>query len=140
MEPSGDSSLNGDTAPGNACGISGVCLNYSPPVSGPADLGLVRVPPPDANHKSCWLQSASPVHKLTGLDGIPILIATGEASYHATYDYCTSAFLTQAGVANEWVYLPTVGLYGNGHMQMLEMNNLDLASFYEQWLARKLLR
>ena len=66
------------------------------------------------------------------------LIATGEASYHATYDYCTSKFLTQAGVPNEWVYLPTVGIHGNGHMQMLELNNLEIARFYERWLLSKL--
>jgi hypothetical protein len=32
-----------------------------------------------------------------------ILIATGEASYHAGQDYCTSAFLSQAGVANDYI-------------------------------------
>jgi pimeloyl-ACP methyl ester carboxylesterase len=137
VEPTGNSSLNGDTAPGTACGLSNVCLNFTPPVTGPADLGLVRVPPPSSDLKSCWLQT-DPAHTLPWLNGIPILIATGEASYHSTYDYCTSKFLTQAGVANQWVYLPTVGIHGNGHMQMLEMNNLDIARFYERWLSRRL--
>jgi pimeloyl-ACP methyl ester carboxylesterase len=137
VEPTGNSSLNGDLAPGTACGLSNVCLNFTPPVSGPADLGLVRVPPPSSNLKSCWLQS-EPVHTLPWLQGIPILIATGEASYHSTYDYCTSKFLTQAGVTNDWVYLPTVGIHGNGHMQMLEMNNLEIARFYERWLSGQL--
>jgi pimeloyl-ACP methyl ester carboxylesterase len=137
VEPTGNSNLNGDNAPGTACGLSVVCLNFTPPVSGAADLGLVRVPPPNSSLKSCWLQT-EPVHTLPWLQGIPILIATGEASYHATYDYCTSKFLTQAGVPNEWVYLPTVGIHGNGHMQMLEMNNLDIAGFYERWLTERL--
>ncbi len=137
VEPSGNSSLNGDNAPGNACGLSNVCLNFTPAVTGPADLGLVRVPPPNTNLKSCWLQT-EPAHTLPWLNSIPILIATGEASYHSTYDYCTSKFLTQAGVPNEWVYLPTVGIHGNGHMQMLEMNNLDIARFYEHWLSEHL--
>jgi pimeloyl-ACP methyl ester carboxylesterase len=137
VEPTGNSSLNGDTAPGTTCGLSNVCLNFTPPVSGPADLGLVRVPPPSSNLKSCWLQSGA-VHTLPWLVGIPILIATGEASYHSTYDYCTSRFLTQAGVPNDWVYLPTVGIHGNGHMQMLEMNNLRIADFYDHWLSEHL--
>ena len=137
VEPTGNSSLNGDTAPGTACGLSNVCLNFTPAVTGPADLGLTKVPPPNASLKSCWLQS-EPAHKLPWLNGIPILIATGEASYHATYDYCTSKFLTQAGVKNDWVYLPTVGLHGNGHMEMLEMNNLEIARFSERWLANSL--
>ncbi len=62
------------------------------------------------------------------------MIATGEASYHSTYDYCTSNFLTQAGVANTHLYLASVGLHGNGHMEMLEMNNLEIAAYYEKWL------
>ena len=81
------------------------------------------------------LQGSSPVHTLPWLNGTPILIQTGQASYHSTYDYCTSAFLTQAGVKNTWVYLPTVGIYGNAHMEMLEMNNLELAAFDERWLS-----
>lgn len=137
VEPTGNSSLNGDNAPGTACGLSVVCLNFTPPVTGPADLGLVRVPPSSSDLKSCWLQT-EPAHTLPWLVGIPILIATGEASYHSTYDYCTSKFLTQAGVPNEWVYLPTVGIHGNGHMQMLEMNNLQIARFYERWLTGRL--
>jgi len=138
VEPSGNSSLNGDVLPGNACGLSAVCLNFTPAVTGPADLNLTRTPGPDAAHRSCWLQGGPTIHTLPWLNGIPILIATGEASYHATYDYCTANFLTQAGVENEWVYLPTVGLHGNGHMQMLELNNLELAAFYQDWLLSKL--
>jgi pimeloyl-ACP methyl ester carboxylesterase len=138
VEPTGNSSLNGDVAPGTACGLSNVCLNFTPAINGPADLGLTRVPAPSTDLKSCWLQT-EPAHTLPWLNGIPILIATGEASYHSTYDYCTSKFLTQAKVPNQWVYLPTVGIHGNGHMQMLEMNNLEIARFYRRWLTSKLL-
>jgi pimeloyl-ACP methyl ester carboxylesterase len=146
VEPTGNSSLNGDTAPGTTCGLSNVCLNFDPPVSSAADLGLTKTPPPAggvqgqpaANLKSCWLQSGKTIHQPTGLKGTPILIQTGEASYHSTYDYCTSAFLDQAGVPNTYVYLPTVHIRGNGHMQMLEMNNLDIAAFDEKWLSKVL--
>ncbi|WP_395697126.1 alpha/beta hydrolase [Methylocella sp.] len=137
VEPTGDSSLTGDAAPGTLCGLSNVCLKFSPPVSGPADLNLVKVAPPSPDKKSCWLQGGVP-HQLTGLAGVPILVATGQASYHATYDYCTSKFLTQAGVKHDYVPLASVGILGNGHMEMLEMNNLTIAAFYERWLASKL--
>lgn len=135
VEPTGDSSLTGDTAPGQTCGLSpdGLCLDFTPPVSSGADLHLTRVPPPDADHKSCWLQGGA-VHTLPWLNGTPILIVTSQASYHSTYDYCTSEFLTQAGVKNRWVYLPTVGIDGNGHMMMLEKNNLQIAGFLRNWL------
>jgi pimeloyl-ACP methyl ester carboxylesterase len=153
VEPTGNSSLTGNTTPGTNCGLSNggpsfvpnLCLNFTPPISGPADLGLTQTPPPAggiegepaSNLKDCWLQTP-PAHQLTGLNGIPILIQTGQASYHATYDYCTSAFLTQAGVKNTWVYLPTMGIYGNGHMEMLEMNNLEIAAYDERWLSKAL--
>jgi pimeloyl-ACP methyl ester carboxylesterase len=135
LEPSGNSSLNGDVAPAQACGLTpdGLCLDFTPPVSSGADLNLTRVPPPDAVHRSCWLQGGA-VHTLPWLDGTPIVIITGEASYHATYDYCTPDFLDQAGVTNEFVYLPTVGIHGNGHMLMLERNNLEIAEFLRDWL------
>jgi pimeloyl-ACP methyl ester carboxylesterase len=151
VEPTGNSSLTGNTTPGTNCGLSNggptftpnLCLNFTPPISSPADLALTQTPPPAAgiegepaaNLKDCWLQGSSPVHTLPWLNGTPILIQTGQASYHSTYDYCTSAFLTQAGVKNTWVYLPTVGIYGNAHMEMLEMNNLELAAFDERWLS-----
>ena len=37
---------------------------------------------------------------------------TSEASYHAVYDYCTVAFMRQAGVGVEWLNLPEVGIHG----------------------------
>ena len=54
-----------------------------------------------------------------------------EASYHAIYDHCTSKYLAQAGVANTFVQLADVGIRGNGHMLMLEKNNLEIARFIE---------
>lgn len=102
IEPTGNSSLRGDAAPGSACGLSEECLDFSPPIRVAADLALARTPSSVPGLQSCWLQSGTPIRALAGLRGIPILIATGEASYHAQYDHCTSAFLTQAGV-------PTLG-------------------------------
>ncbi|WP_144021279.1 alpha/beta hydrolase [Caballeronia sordidicola] len=135
IEPMGNSSLKGDTEPGSRCGLSNVCLNFSPAVSNPGDLRLVKVRSPAADMKSCWLQGGPIIHKLNGLNHVPILIATGEASYHASYDYCTSKFLRQSGVGNLYVPLASVGIHGNGHMEMLEMNNLKIAAFYERWLT-----
>ena len=53
----------------------------------------------------CWLQG-TPARELPNLQGIPILIVVSEASYHAPYDHCTSEYLTQAGVKNDFVRLP----------------------------------
>lgn len=71
------------------------------------------------------------------LAGIPILILTGEASYHAgyDYDYLTSHVLSQAAVSHDFIPLETVGICGNGHMMMLEKNNLEITEYIRQWMA-----
>ncbi|MET0309214.1 MAG: hypothetical protein ABW023_10955 [Sphingomonas sp.] len=137
VEPTGDTSSSGEL--GLACALTLDCLRFTPAVSSPVDLGLARTGTDTADSRACWLQSGL-VHRLPWLTGTPILIATGEASYHAASDHCTSAFLSQAGVPNNWVFLPTVGIRGNGHMQMLEANNLVIAAYYEKWLLAKLRR
>lgn len=82
-------------------------------------------------------QQASPARQLPNLAGIPILIATAEASYHATYDHLTSRFLEEAGVANDFVRLPDYDLRGNGHMVMLEQNSHAIADLLIDWLDRR---
>ena len=84
----------------------------------------------------CWLQ-AEPPRKLVNLAGLPILIVTAEASYHAPYDHCTSHFLRQAGVEHDFVRLADHGIRGNGHMMMLEKNNLEISAFLRRWLEKR---
>jgi hypothetical protein len=62
---------------------------------------------------------------------------TGEASFRATYDHCTSKFLTQAGVQNTHLRLEKAGLHGNGHMMMLEQNSAAIAEVIANWLDQK---
>jgi hypothetical protein len=63
------------------------------------------------------------------------MIVTAEASYHAPYDHCTSQYLTQAGVTNDFVPLASRGIHGNGHMMMLEKNNLEIAGMIADWIT-----
>ena len=69
------------------------------------------------------------------LQQTPVLVVQAQASYHATYDHCTVAYLRQAGVSKvRFVRLADEGITGNGHMLMLEKNNLEIAAIAEQWL------
>lgn len=121
---------------GRAYGITRTPLTYDPPVNAPEDLKPVREASADApGHVRCWLQS-EPVHTLPKLAGLPILIITSEASYHVPYDHCTSRYLTQAGVKNTYVRLPDVGIKGNGHMMMLEKNNMEIAKYLDGWISK----
>ncbi|MBM3344802.1 MAG: alpha/beta fold hydrolase [Betaproteobacteria bacterium] len=115
-------------------GITRHALQFDPPVKEAGELKFVKQEKPDApGLMRCWLQ-AEPVRRLVNLQGIPILIVTGEASYHAPYDHSTSKFLKQAGVDHTYVRLADVGIRGNGHMVMLEKNNLEIARYFDQWL------
>ena len=69
---------------------------------------------------------------------VPVLVVTGEASYHAAYDHCTVAYLKQAGVRVEHLRLEELQVRGNGHMMMLELNNLEIASMLDAWVSQAL--
>jgi pimeloyl-ACP methyl ester carboxylesterase len=118
---------------GRAWGITRLPLTFSPAASDPKDLRMTQQA--SANGPElvrCWLQG-NPPRQLPNLQGIPILIVVSEASYHAPYDHCTSEFLKQAGVRHEFVRLPDIHIHGNGHMMMLEKNNLEIASYLTMW-------
>ena len=54
------------------------------------------------------------------------------------YDHCTVKYLEQAGVHPTWIKLGDVGIHGNGHMMMLEKNNMDIAAVMFKWLDKAL--
>jgi pimeloyl-ACP methyl ester carboxylesterase len=116
-------------------GITRGPLTYAPAITDPKALGATQqaqASGPDLVR--CWLPR-TPV-QLPNLQGIPILIVVSEASYHAPYDHCTSQYLTQAGVKNDFVRLTDVHIHGNGHMMMLEKNNLEIAAFLVDWAQK----
>jgi hypothetical protein len=76
----------------------------------------------------------APARQLVNLKSIPVVIVAAEASYHQVYDHCTSKYLNQAGVKTEYVRLQDKGIRGNGHMVMIEKNNLDVARMLDDWI------
>jgi pimeloyl-ACP methyl ester carboxylesterase len=118
-------------------GLADVPLAYDPPLTGDAKLEFVRQERPDKpDLVRCWLQK-EPARKLPNLAHIPLVIITSEASYHAAYDHCTAAYLSQAGVPNTQIYLADMGVHGNGHMMMIEKNSAAIAGVIAQWLERQ---
>jgi pimeloyl-ACP methyl ester carboxylesterase len=119
-------------------GLASVPLTYDPPASAPEELIPVQQPEPDRPGLARgWLQR-EPARQLPNLKKMPILIITGEASYHAVYDHLTVKFLEQAGVHPTFIQLKDVGVRGNGHMLMLEKNNAEIAAVMLNWLDRVL--
>ena len=139
VEPNGPPFYNDDnTTLDRPWGITRLPMQFSPPALAASDLRMVQQPVADGPGLfRCWGQT-DPARQLVNLRGIPILLVTGEASFRAQYDHCTSKFLTQAGVANDHVRLRDVGIHGNGHMMMLEKNNLEIAAYMDDWLRAKL--
>lgn len=117
-------------------GVTSVPLTYAPAAANPSDLAIAKQAKPDApDLAACWMQTA-PARQLPRLQKVPILILTAEASYHAAYDHCTVKYLEQAGVHPMWIKLADAGIHGNGHMMMLEKNNLEIAGLILRWLGQ----
>ena len=126
-----------DAKPTKISGLGDVPLVYAPPVTDAAPLQFVRDDKPESpGLVRCWRQK-EPARTLPNLQHIPLLILTSEASYHASYDHCTSEYLTQAGVHHTFIRLPDRGIHGNAHMMMLEKNNQKIAAVIAEWLQHK---
>jgi pimeloyl-ACP methyl ester carboxylesterase len=125
------------TAPARPWGITSRPLSYESSASEGDPPHFVHSPSRDPLLADGWLQ-AEPARRLANLAGIPTLIVTGEASYHAAYDHHTSSFLSQAGVAHEHVRLADAGIRGNGHFVMLESNSLEVAGLVLRWIRERI--
>jgi pimeloyl-ACP methyl ester carboxylesterase len=127
-----------DAAATKPSGLGEVPLTYDPPLAAGDKLDVVRQETPDKPELArCWRQQ-EPARRLPNLARIPVVIVVAEASYHAAYDHCTAAWLTQAGVRNTTlIRLADAGVRGNGHMMMIEKNNAAIAGVIAQWLDRQ---
>jgi pimeloyl-ACP methyl ester carboxylesterase len=123
----------GDGAVTRPFGVTRGPITYDPPIKDASELKLVRQEKADAPDLVRSFEQAAPARRLPRLAGIPILILAAEASYHAPYDHCTAKWLAQAGVSNEFIRLVDRGIGGNGHMMMLEKNNLQISAFLRRW-------
>jgi len=137
LEPSGPPFENAivSEGPGRIWGVADLPLTYDPPAASPGDLAAeLQAEPDHPDLVRCWRQKA-PARRLSNLTGVPALIVTGEASYHAAYDHCTAAYLRDAGVPVTFVRLEERGIHGNGHMLMLEKNSDEIAALVAGWLG-----
>lgn len=117
-------------------GVTDIALTYVPSLINAAELQVDQQAKPDSpDLTTCWVQK-EPARQLVNLKKTPIAVMTTEASYHAAYDHCTVRWLVQAGANVEFLRLADVGIYGNGHMLMLEKNNIQIAAFVHNWINK----
>jgi pimeloyl-ACP methyl ester carboxylesterase len=99
-------------------GVAAAPLAYDPPVSDPSEL-----------------RREEPAHRLANLQGIPIAVVTGEASFLGQSDAATAAFLARCGCDALHLRLADHGVHGNGHLMMLERNNREALQPILDWLG-----
>ena len=138
IEPAGppfEATING-TGKARAWGPTDIPITYDPPVTDPSEIAVEREAKADGPDLFvCWMQKA-PARQLINLKSIPVMVMAAEASYHQVYDHCTAKYLNQAGVKAEFIRLQDKGIHGNGHMVMIEKNNLDIAHVIDEWVVK----
>lgn len=135
-EPSGPPLRNAvfGTTAARPWGITETPLAYDPPITDPKQLKVVEQAAPDGPNLVACMMQAQPAHRLANLRSIPVMVFVAEASYHAVYDHCTAKWLSQAGVKTDFIRLEDAGIRGNGHMVMIEKNNLEIAALVRRWI------
>ncbi|KAF8887272.1 Alpha/beta hydrolase family-domain-containing protein [Gymnopilus junonius] len=135
IEPMGPPFIEAVFAPSLAArpyGLSEIPLSFYPPIQSASDLQPV-VRSSDA-YLTC-IQQVAPARKLINVSKVPVLVITSESGYHSVYDACSVEFLRSAGVTVGFIYLPDVGVHGNGHLMFMEKNSLDIADkVVHKWL------
>ena len=137
LEPNGppffDPYSDVHSPPRRPYGITSAPLTYDPPLA--ALAGGLPFEVHSQNERTSDVRQASPARGLTNLRDTPVLLVTGEASYHSTYDYLTARFLRDAGVDVDHAQLGERGIHGNGHLFTIELNNATIAELIHQWLT-----
>jgi pimeloyl-ACP methyl ester carboxylesterase len=124
------------TGKGRAWGVTDIPMTYDPAVKDASEIAVEREERPDGPDLfACWMQKA-PARQFVNLKAIPAMVMAAEASYHSAYDHCTAKYLNQAGVKTEFIRLEDKGIHGNGHMVMIEKNNLDIAHVLDEWVLK----
>ncbi|MDG2087877.1 MAG: alpha/beta hydrolase [Arenicellaceae bacterium] len=119
---------------GLAWGVGNVPITYDPPISEASELQVELQPEAEGENLIACYRQTEPARTLPNLQDIPVLFLNGQGGYHRIYDHCLANWLNQAGVSTEYVRLEEVGLPGNGHQMMLELNSKGIAEYISGWL------
>lgn len=141
IEPTGppfEEAVFADT-PARAWGLTDIPILYEPAVSSADHIKTVKLLSNTTDLIGCIMQ-VEPARTLPNLKDIPVLLEVSQSSYHAVYDHCSVNFLRQAGVKVDFLRLEDIGIKGNGHLQMMEKNNLEVAKVLHKWMQKNVSR
>ncbi len=137
VEPFGPPfSRNPQSAIAENYGLGSLNMHFEPPVNKLSDFKITICHKEKEDQLDGIMLSEEDIHTLPALADKKILMISGEASYHAGYDYILSKLLSKLGVKHDYVLLSDAGIHGNGHMMMYEKNNMEIEEFISKWMDR----
>lgn len=116
-------------------GLTAIPMTFEPEISSPEQLIKEKKITTEANTIDCYIQQ-QPAKQLIHLQQIPVAIMTGQASWMAQHNHGMVDFLVQAGVPAVHLRLDEQGIYGNGHMLVIEKNSDQIAECIYQWFQK----
>ena len=157
VEPSGPPFRNSFTKEANSkpFGLTDLAITYFPPVNDSETRSKEQEQQPNQQQQQkkrlpldtqeiltssaneTYTLQIEPARKLTNIARSPVLVVTGEASSHASYDRFTVEYLQQAGVDAEHMKLEDKGVHGNGHLLFMELNSAEIFGLVEAWIAAR---
>ncbi len=117
-------------------GLAELPMHFEPAVSSPADFELRLLKSEKAGQSDGWVLKDENL-SLPTLQNKAIALICSEASYHAECDHLVSYVMHQLGIDHDFIRLEEAGIHGNGHMMMLEKNNLEIAGMIIRWISEK---
>lgn len=101
--------------------------------------GMIAIPPRLIYQRLNVRGSQLKVGRFENFRAKPILLMTGsnDIDHPRALDEGTAKWLTEKGAAAEFVYLPDIGITGNGHMMMMEDNSDALADLAVDWIEER---
>ena len=120
-------------------GVQGQLFTYDPPITSTDELSTYTEAEGERpGETGCVLQN-EPVRRLVNFQNLPILNISGNGGYHRAGDACPPKWINQAGGQVEFVRLEDVGINGNGHQMMQELNSDQIIAFVDSWLRKNTL-
>ena len=112
--------------------IIDVPLTYDPTISPlqPGEPPLQQQRPQYAASNKARILQRELAGKFTNLSNVSVL------GSHASHDEFTVRFSQRASAEAEHLKLADEGVHRNGHLQFLEMNNLDISALLERWISK----
>jgi pimeloyl-ACP methyl ester carboxylesterase len=101
--------------------------------------GMLTIPPRLIYQRLNIRGAQLKVGRFENFRGKPILLITGsnDIDHPRALDEGTVTWLNEKGAAAEFIYLPDVGITGNGHMMMMEDNSDALADLAIDWIESR---